>query len=168
MIELPDLTQLTDAQVLGLTGAGEARAELVAGKGWQPAPIANMVAVMWTPIHRVHADPIRFGADIADVCFEHSQYTCWNPGHGPGAGNHDWVIAQAGAMLRGRSVSPIVRQCVAVAEDLLAGALPDTVNRATHYYSPVSMVPPGRVPIWARGKTPCATIGEQFRFFRDV
>lgn len=159
----PDLTQLTPAQVLGLTGAGEARAELEPGHGWRPAPISNMVAVMWTPIHRVAAG--LFGADVADVCFEHNQYSCWNLRSGS---NHDWLMSQATAMVTGRSVSPIVRQCVAVADDLLAGALPDTVNRATHYYSPVSMVPPGRVPIWARGKTPCATIGDQFRFYRDV
>lgn len=159
----PDLTQLTDAEVLGLTGAGEARAELVKGHGWQPAPLSNMVAVMWTPIHRLAAG--RFGADVSDVCFEHNQYSCWNLRSGS---NHDWVMSQATALLTGRSVSPIVQACSAAALDLLAGDLPDTVNGATHYYSPVSMVPPKRVPIWARGKVPCAVIGEQFRFYRDV
>lgn len=161
----PDLTQLSPWQVLGLTGAGEARAELIVGHGWQPAPLANMIAVMWTPIHRVQADPTRFGADVTDACFEDRQYTCWNARSGS---NHDWLLSQAAALLRGRSVSPIALGCIAAAEDLLAGLRPDTVNGATHYYSPVSMVPPKRVPIWARGKVPCAVIGEQFRFYRDV
>lgn len=160
-----DLTQLTDAEVLGLTGAGEARAELVPHIGWRPAPLSNMIAVMWTPIHRVRADPTRFGRDVSDVCFEANQYSCWNARSGS---NHDWLLSQARAVLGGLSVAPIVKACIAAAGDLIAGDLPDTVNRATHYYSPVSMVPPGRVPIWARGKTPVAVIEDQFRFYRDV
>lgn len=159
-----DLTQLTDAQVLGLTGAGEARAAFVPGHGWQPAPIANMVAVMCTAVNRVKADPARFGADVSDVCFEHAQYSCWNAGSGA---NHDWLMEQAAAILGGKYVAPVVASCISAAARLLEGIIPDAVNGATSYYAPISMVPPGRIPIWARGKTPVATVGDHL-FFVNV
>ena len=160
-----DIARLTDAQVLGLTGAGEARAMLVPGHGWQPAPLSNMIAVMCTSINRVKANPARFGADVSDVCFEHAQYSCWNARSGS---NHDWLMSQAAAIVRNASVAPVVRQCITAAEQLLAGTIPDAVHGATYYYSPLSMVPAGRVPIWARGKVPCATIGDQFVFFKNI
>lgn len=159
-----DLARLTDAQVLGLTGAGEARAMFVPGHGWQPAPIENMQAVMATAINRAKADPARFGADVRDVCFEHAQYSCWNPKSGA---NHDWLLSQAAAILAGRSVAPIVRDCISAAARLLEGIVPDPVNGATSYYSQVSMIPPGRVPVWARGQTPVATVGDHL-FFVNV
>jgi hypothetical protein len=31
--------------------------------------------------------------------------------------------------------------------------------KANHYYAPREMVPPGRVPSWARGEEPLATVG---------
>ncbi len=163
----PDLSILTDAQVLGLTGAAEARAEL-GPHGWQPAPIENMIAVMQTVEHRVMADPGRFGETIADACFEHDQYSCWNPGGSTPSPNHIWLMEQAAAVLNGTSVAPIVQQCISAAARIVAGILPDLVNGAESYYSPKSMVPKGRIPIWARGQTPCATIGEQFLFFKGV
>jgi hypothetical protein len=159
-----DLTQLTDAQVLGLTGAGEARARFVPGHGWQPAPIEDMVACMCTAINRVAADPHRFGATVSDACFEHAQYSCWNAKSGS---NHDWLLSQATAILTGRSIAPIVQQCISAATRLLEAIIPDAVAGATHYYSPVSMVPTGRVPLWARGKTPVATVGDHI-FFKGV
>ena len=166
MMELTasDFERLTDAQVLGLTGAGEARSHFVPGHGWQPAPLDAMVAVMWTPIHRVAADPRRFGNDVHDACLEHAQYSCWNPRSGE---NHDWLTGQAEALLQGLYVDPVVRQCIAAAQGLLEGTRSDTVDGATHYYSPVSMVPPGRVPVWARGVAPCATVGDHL-FFKNV
>ncbi len=118
-----NLSRLTDAQVLGLTGAA--------------------------------------------ACFEHDQYSCWNPGNGTPSPNHDWLIGQATAILTGKSVAPIVQQCISAAARILAGVLPDSVNGATSYYSPVSMVPKGRVPIWARGQTPCAEVGDHL-FFKGV
>ena len=105
--------RLTDAQVLGLTGAAEARSEFIAGKGWQPAPIENMIAVMWTPIHRLAVDPDRFGATVADCCLEHSQYSCWNPGNGDPHSNHFWLMGQAAAIQE-------VKNCVQFIRDTLA------------------------------------------------
>jgi hypothetical protein len=162
---MTDLSKLTDAQVLGLTGAAEARSEFVPGHGWQPAPIESMIACMCTPINRVVADPKRFGATVSDACFEHAQYSCWNAKSGS---NHDWLMAQAAAILTGKSIAPIVQQCISAAARLLDGILPDVTNGAVSYYSPPSMVPVGRVPLWARGKTPCFTIGNQFLFFKGV
>ncbi len=163
MTEPLDLTALTDAQVLALTGAAEARAEFD-GHTWRPAPLANMVAVMCTPINRVQANPHRFGATVKDACLAHQQYSCWNVASGA---NHDWLMAQAAALLSGKYVAPIIQQCLTAAEALLANATADVVNGATHYYAPISMVPAGRVPDWAIGKVPVATVGEHL-FFKGV
>ena len=158
------LEGLTPEQVLGLTGAGEARSILIPGHGWQPAGLDTMIAVMWTPVHRVAVDPARFGADVTATCFWPKQYSCWNPGSGS---NHDWVVAQGLAVAKGLYVAPIVRMCISAAEGILSGSGVDSVNFATHYYSPVSMVPPGRVPTWAVGVEPCAKVGEHL-FFKGV
>lgn len=164
---LPDLSRLTPAQALGLTGAGEARSELVPGKGWRPAPAGDMAAVMWTVRNRLDSSPSRFGTTIPDVCFEPSQYSCWNPRSGE---NHDWLLGEAWAVLDGdpgRPPAPVVQACVSAAAGILGGIVPDPTAGATHYYAPLSMVPPGRIPAWARGRTPCATVGQHL-FFKGV
>lgn len=153
-------THLDDAQVLALTGAAEARAMLDPTRGWERAPLANMVAVMCTPINRVKADAHRFGATVTDACLAHEQYSCWTPG----GSNDAWLLEQAAAVGAGKGIAPVVQQCLDAATKLLDGDLPDAVSGATHYYSPVSMVPPGRVPDWAVGKTPVATVGDHLFF----
>src|ERR1019366_2458446 len=113
-------------------------------------------------INRFHADPMRFGDSVKDCCLEHDQFSCWNANSGS---NHDWLLGQVKALLTGAYVAPIIVQCISAAQKLLDGALPDSVAGATSYYSPKSMVPEGRIPVWARGKMPVATIGGQL-FFR--
>jgi hypothetical protein len=160
----PDLTKLTPAQALGITGAGEARSELVPGIGWEPSPLDDMVAVMWTVRHRLEDAQGRFGGTIPDVCFEPAQYSCWNAKSGP---NHDWCLEQARRVLAGLTPDVVVRDCISSAARILGDLTPDTVNGATHYFAPKSMVPPGRIPVWARGKTPCAIVGQHL-FFKGV
>ena len=155
------LATLTDAQILGLTGAAEARAYLDPVRGWSPAPINNMIAVMSTAINRVKASPERFGATVALACLAPKQYSCWNVYSGS---NHDWLLTQVAALVKGAGIAPIVKQCVDAATLLLDGATPDPVHAATPYYAPASMVPPGRVPDWAEGKTPVATVGDHLFF----
>lgn len=154
----------TPAQILGLTGAAEARSELTV-HGWRDAPMRDMLAVMCVPINRVRSNPRRFGATVEDVCFEHDAFSCWNPRSGS---NHDWVVSQARAVASGSAlVTAVVRDCIAGAQRLLSGVEPDLVRGATHYYSPLSMVPAGRVPVWARGLIPIMVIGGQL-FFVNV
>lgn len=159
-----DLSTLTDAQILGLTGAAEARAYLDPEHGWSPAPIGNMVAVMATAVNRVHAAPARFGSTVAAACLAPQQYSCWNVHSGS---NHDWLLSQIDAILHAKTIAPIVRQCIDAATQLIEAAIADPVRGATHYYAPVSMVPPGRVPTWAVGKAPVVTVGDHL-FFKDV
>jgi len=155
---------LSDAQILGLTGAAEARAYLDPDHGWRPAPLVNMIAVMWTPVHRVASDPQRFGETVTDACLAPAQYSCWTDGSGS---NHDWLLAQVQGLKAKTYVAPIVQQCIAAATQILAGQSHDLVNGATHYYAPVSMVPAGRIPTWAVGQTPVATVGDHL-FFKGV
>jgi hypothetical protein len=170
-MDLSILSGLSDAQILGLTGAAEARAEFIPnrdGKGgyWAIAPIERMMAVMCTPINRVTANPLRFGKTVAQACLANQQYSCWN--ESTTDKNHLWLIEQVQAVATpGKYVAPIVQRCIAAAEKLLNGSVKDSVNGATHYYAPPSMIPPGRVPSWAINKTPCATSGNHL-FFKGV
>ena len=156
------LPTLTEAQALGLTGAGEARSELVPGKGWRAAPLEDMVAVMWTVANRRALAP-RFGSTIQDVCFEHAQYSCWLSG----TPNNDWLLEEALLVAGAGEPSSVVQDCIVAAEGIVAATIADPTHEATHYYAPLSMIPPGRVPTWARGLTPCATIGQHL-FFKGV
>jgi spore germination cell wall hydrolase CwlJ-like protein len=156
-----DLSTLTDAQVLGLTAAAEARSYLDPTKGWRLAPIENMVAVMCAVANRVKANPARFGATITAACLAPHQFSCWTEGSGS---NHDWLVGQVELVKAGLTPDGIVQGCIGVAGAIVAGRHADTVNGATHYYAPASMVPPGRVPDWAKGKTPVAEIGDHLFF----
>lgn len=161
-----DVTGLTEAQVLGLTGAAEARSYFEPGVGWRSAPIANMVAVMCSVVNRQKADPARFGATVTEVCLKHAQYSCWTEGSGP---NHDWLMGQVAALKLpagspGSLAAGVVTGCIGIAQRIIDGTHTDLVNGATHYYAPVSMVPPGSVPPWAVGKSPVATVGDHLFF----
>lgn len=156
-----DTTGLSDAQILALTGAAEARAEFVVGKGWTPAPLDRMIAVMCIPLNRVAASPKRFGATVSAACLASAQFSCWNEGSGA---NHDWLAGQVAKMKAGEAVADVVTDCLMASTALLEKILPDVVHGATHYYAPMSMVPTGRVPPWAVGKTPVATSGGHLFF----
>lgn len=154
---------LTGAQVLGLTGWAEARSYYTPHFGWRPAPMRNMLAVMCTPPNRLKANPARFGGTMKDVCLQPFQYSCWNPG----GANHAALLEQVQHVLDNTVKDGILEGCLFAASNILAEIQADIVNGATHYYSPASMIPPGRIPDWAVGVTPVATIGGQL-FFKDV
>lgn len=53
--------------------------------------------------------------------------------------------------------------------DLVATDWPDTTDGATHYYSPIGMIPPSRVPLWQPGMRETFPPGVRalyFRFFK--
>jgi hypothetical protein len=152
---------LSDAQVLGLTAAAEARSYFEPGIGWRKAPIENMVAVMSAVMNRVKANPGRFGSSAKVACLQHAQFSCWTVGSGP---NHDWLMEQVALVEAGTVPTGIITGCIGLAQMFVDGHHADTVNGGTHYYAPFSMVPAGSVPPWAVGKEPVAKVGDHLFF----
>jgi N-acetylmuramoyl-L-alanine amidase len=134
----PPLTP-DDRDVLIRTIWGEARGE----------PEAGQIAV----IHVIRNRAIKRGTSAAVECKRPAQFSCW------------WD-AQRPRLDSLRERDPAKYKLIGETVDR-AWAMADTVKGARHYYAPAGMVPPGRVPVWARGKTPAVTIGGHL-FFNEV
>ena len=147
---------LTDRQALALTVFGEARRE----------PLIGQHAVAWVVRNRLQY-PQRFGFSYKGVCHRPAQFSCWYPWGGPS--NYAAVMAAAQQVIDGPLPTPgsALSRALQVAEDVMAGRGPDPTHAADHYFAPAAMLPPGRVPVWARGLAPTAVIGAH-RFFRLV
>jgi cell wall hydrolase len=136
---------LTDLETLALTLYGETRGEPHDGK----IAVANVIKNRAT----LHSQTI--GA----VCLCPHQFSCWQL--------EAQTLAEADRRLVAGTPDPPLVECERVAAGVIAGTVVDNTNGATHYYAPAVMVPPGRVPTWAAGLTPCATVGHHL-FFNNV
>lgn len=147
---------LTDRQAVACTVFGEARRE----------PLRGQHAIGWVIRHRLQ-QPVRFGHGWKGVCLRPWQFSCWHPQGG--ASNYAAVMAVAQQLVDGHTPAPgsALARALQAADDVMGGLAPDPTNGADHYFAPDAMVPPGRVPVWARGLTPTAVIGGH-RFFRLV
>ena len=158
--------ELTAIQTLAITCWAEARAMFIRGKGWVPAPREARICVANIVMNRVRMNRKRFGGNtVKGVCLARWQFSCWEPKGGwddPNdpdllAENFEAVMALSERLLRGLHViDPLYLECEQIAAAAIAGELQDLTNGSTHYYSPESMQPRGRVPDWALGKTPVA------------
>jgi hypothetical protein len=135
-------TPLADIEVdtLARTLWGEARGEGRVG----------MEAVASVILNRLHRQNW-WGKSISAVCRRAWQFSCWNQ-NAPGLKQLMSITAS----------DPEFRTAVAVANEAVKLQLPDITKRATHYYA--SYIP---APRWARGKTPCCSIGRHL-FFNDI
>jgi len=91
----------------------------------------------------------------AEVCLQPWQFSCWNP-NDPGRAR----------ILAATEADPWFDQCRRIAQQALAGDLPDHTNGATHYYA--SYV---KTPKWAKGHEPSYvnTYGRyQHLYFNDI
>lgn len=151
------VAQLTPAQRVGLTLYGEARGSS------QTLRVAIASAIG----NRVRARRRSWGLTADEVCLKPMQFSCWSPAGG--AANYQTVIDAARQLVAGGSFDghPILCGCLVLGAEVVAAVLPDSVAGATHYYSPRSMQPPGRVPAWAVGLKPVAFIEKTF-FFAGV
>lgn len=150
------VAQLTPAQRVGLTLYGEARGSSSALR----QAIASVI------VNRAKAQRRTWGLTPDAVCLKPGQFSCWAVEGG--AANYRVVIAAAAALAAGQPVpSSTLRKCLALGAEVVSAALQDSVHGATHYYSPAAMVPKNRVPAWAIGLTPVATI-DGTKFFAGV
>jgi N-acetylmuramoyl-L-alanine amidase len=136
---------LSPIQRVGLTLWAEARGS---SKGLRLA-IASVI------LNRVKAQHHAWGLTADDVCLKPKQFSCWNQGPDH---NHQALLDAARHLLRGDPIGPILKECLAIAAEVCTGTLADCAHGATFYYSPASMVPPGRVPSWAIGLSPVAIV----------
>ncbi len=125
------------ARVLALTLWGEA-----AGR-----PVRAVEAVAAVVMNRVRAaaapgGPAHLGQGVAGVCRAPFQFACWNPRD-----------ARHAAMLGVSEGEAQMAICTRIAARAVAGALPDPTGGATHYHAEE------RLPRWALGQVPTATIG---------
>jgi N-acetylmuramoyl-L-alanine amidase len=148
--------ELTHRQTLAATIFGEARKE----------PLIGQHAVGWVIRNRT-LYPQRFGVGWKGVCLRPSQFSCW--WSFGGVLNQAAVMAAAKQLIDGPVPAPgsALARALQVADDVMAGLGNDPTNGADHYFAAAAMKPVGRVPVWAVGQTPTATIGGH-RFYRLV
>ncbi len=123
-----DMTE-DQADYLARTIYGEARGEGLRGM----QAVANVV------MNRVKAASW-YGASVKDVCLKPYQFSCWNE-NDP---NRAKILAATPVQLA---------QARNIAEQAIAGTLPDITGGATHYHAKSVN------PYWAASMTKTATIG---------
>ena len=160
MTDTEILAALDDRQTLALTGLFEAGIDGDVG----------IVAVMCVVRNRVSrakrliADGFMHthgSVSYKSICLAPEQFSCWNPASGA---NHDRLMAWAGHFhsLLGFIPAdyPRLAECLILADGIIDGSITDTTGGATSYWAPAAMLPPGRIPDWAVGKT-TTRIGSQ-------
>lgn len=131
---------LREREVVAATLWGEARNQGREGLRAVACVIANRARTRY-----------RRCADARAVCLDRWQFSCWNEG--------DPNRARMLAVVRRPDVEFGV--ALELADELLAGRLEDITHGARHYHT-------SRIkPFWARGKMPCAALGNHL-FYNDV
>ena len=142
---------LVDRSVLALTLWGEARGEPIEGRIAVGCVIRNRLAMP----HRFRAAAATYRA----ICLAPHQFSCWAPTGG--AENYAAVMRLAARMAQGRPLEDLrLDECLWLADGLMSGVVLDRTQGATMYWAPKAMLPPGRVPTWAEGRT-TEVIGSQ-------
>jgi len=138
------LDALGQVPILAITLWGEARSESLEGR----------VAVASVVRNRVLSG--RFGRDYRAVCLAPWQFSCW--GRKGGEQNHAAVMDAAGKVARGQGLTPLLRECLWIAEGVIAGDLTDASHGADHYLTRALYDSPG-APVWARRYRVTAQVG---------
>jgi hypothetical protein len=95
------------------------------------------------------------GTTVDEVCLSPLQFSCWN------GENPDGPTMRGEAKDKVRKLASF-KAADYVASHVLNGWTSNLTRGATHYYANYIAVPK-----WAKGKLPCATIGQHL-FFRDI
>lgn len=146
--------RLDDESALALTMWAEARGDRSEGG----SSVEERIAVGCVIRNRAQAS----GRTVKYECLSPWQFSCWNTG---ADANHKALLEAGELLVNGQPLDPLLRETVYLAAGILDRILLDPTRGANHYYAPDAMKPPGRVPSWAQGKTPCAHVGRQV-FYR--
>jgi spore germination cell wall hydrolase CwlJ-like protein len=136
--EEPAMADHVDVYVLARTLWGEARGEGRAG----------MEAVACVILNRADKRERRWPNEVAKVCQQPKQFSCWNP--------DDPNLAR---LQRVDASDPTFKMALEVAGIAVAGMLPDPTGGANHYHTAAVQ------PDWSEGEQPVATIGRH-KFFK--
>jgi N-acetylmuramoyl-L-alanine amidase len=150
MTDLELIHSLSDAEIVALTIWGESRNESHIGR----TAIAHVVE------NRVKAKRPGYGLTARAVCLRPWQFSCWTPKGG--VINYGRVMDAARALFNRVPLGPALLDCLAIVDTL--DGIPDPTEGATHYMTRQQFED---APKWARGLTPCASIGNHL-FFKDV
>jgi hypothetical protein len=150
---------LTPAQTVALTAWAEARSRFN-GKKWIDNPPDALADVVNVVMNRCRIK----GLEPKAVCLARAQFSCWAASQG--RSNYESLLDRAQRLLAGQRPSDKLFVCLTLANN--AASMTDTLNGATHYYSPASMVPPGRVPSWTAPPAICTTTRHGHKFFANV
>jgi len=143
---------LGSTATVALTAWAEARGDWREGQ----SSVEERIAVIWTIMRRSE----RRNQSVKEVCLAPKQFSCWAATDGEA--NHKAVMALARAIVSEKGVSDaLYLETRYLVEGVLCGVILDRTGGADHYYAPKAMIPRGRVPGWAKGKTPSARIGDQ-------
>lgn len=132
----PDYIRSLEADVLARTLWGEARGEGEAGMIAVAAVILNRVA------RARRKGGLWWGNDVIAVCQKPYQFSCWNKSD-----------PNFKAVTGVDTADPHFVMALRIAKRAVRGRISDPTGGATHYHAL------GVTPFWARGKTPCATLG---------
>lgn len=151
MTDADILRALTNLTALALTMWGEGRGDWREGH----SSVEERLGVGCVIRNRT----LRDTANYRNICLAPSQFSCWTKLGG--AANYAALMALAErVVLNEPSGDPIYTETLFLAQGIIAGVILDRTGGATSYYAPAAMMPVGRVPKWAVGKT-TIQIGEQ-------
>lgn len=140
---------LSDRQAVALTLFGEVRGEGLEGQ----------IAVASVLRNRLLDG--RWGRSYAAVCLAPWQFSCWNDAD-PNRPRLDALAAQLADPHAPAPADPALQRCLWLADGLVAGVLPSTVKRATHYYA----VAIRETPRWAKAGALVGRVGNHLFFER--
>lgn len=127
-----------DIDILARTIYGEARGETVNGQ----------YAVGLVVLNRYKSKKWYAGKTIADTCLKARQFSCWN-------------LEDPNCEKIKNASKEQLRTYLTLAEQLIKGGCIDVTNGATHYHTK------NISPAWAKGKKPCAVIGNHV-FYNNI
>ena len=136
---MPSIAQLTDREVLARTAWGEARSLGAVG----------MQATLNTINNRKLSGRTWWGNSLRTIALAHFQYSCWN--------TNDPNLPKLLAVLDTAEQMSIA---LSLADQLMAGTLPDITRSADSYFD--RRLP--RWPVWYLGLQPCFTVGPHLYF----
>lgn len=161
MTDMDILAMLTSPVVLALTMYAEARGDKVVG---EVSSVEERIAVGCVIRNRVGTGKIKeFGFLWKGVCLQPEQFSCWNA---DGGLNHSIIMHLAERWTQKISWDALAAETLFLASGVINGSLIDQTKGATHYYAPAAMIPPGRIPKSAIGKS-FTIIGTQYFYTAD-
>jgi hypothetical protein len=110
----PDFSSMPLREVIARTAVGEA--DILGLKGMQ--------ATINTGQNRVNSGVRTFGSDLVGVFTWPEQYSCWNPDN-----------QRMPFLLKMSDDDPMLSAALVLADQALAGTLPDITNSSTHYFN---------------------------------